>query len=291
MFHKTLSFARDSGNIGGDKIGGTMTQTDLDDAYANGKYIAGADEFPPRWAAKAKDLRDRLAAQGRAKLDLAYGPHPRNRLDILLPDQPPKGLVVIVHGGYWLAFDKSSWSHLATGALARGYAVALPSYVLAPEARLDEITRQIAAAICFSAESIPGPIYLTGHSAGGHLVSRMICGDLDLPAGVTSRLAGVVSISGLHDLRPLLRTSMNDNLKLNAATAKAESAILAAHPLPVPITAWVGGNERPAFIDQSRWLAQAWPTASVVIEPAKHHFDVIDGLESPDSPLMRALLG
>jgi len=268
-----------------------MTDIDWDDAYANGKYIRGADDYPPRWAAKAQALRDALTATGRAELDLAYGPHPRNRLDLLLPDGAPKGLVVIVHGGYWLAFDKSSWSHLARGALDRGYAVALPSYVLAPEAAIAEITRNIAAAIEFAAGRIAGPIYLTGHSAGGHLVTRMLCGDMNWTGCFVERIAGVVSISGLHDLRPIRKTAMNQSFHMDQAQAEAESPRLHRDVLPVPVVAWVGAEERPVFIDQSQWLAQDWPNATAVVEPGKHHFDVIDGLEDKDSPLMTALLG
>ncbi|MDP3525749.1 MAG: alpha/beta hydrolase, partial [Hoeflea sp.] len=85
--------------------------SDYDDAYANGAYIEGAADYPPRWAALAQDFRDGLAASGRARLDLAYGEGARNRLDLFLPEGDPKGLAVFVHGGYWKAFDKSVWSH------------------------------------------------------------------------------------------------------------------------------------------------------------------------------------
>jgi arylformamidase len=74
-----------------------------------------------------------------------------------------------------------------------------------------DIAREIATAISFCAGEIAGPIRLTGHSAGGHLVTRMISGEpLLLPDAVLKRIAGVVSISGVHDLRPLMRTDMND---------------------------------------------------------------------------------
>ncbi len=267
-----------------------MTHQELDDAYANGKYIDGAGEYPPKWAAAAAAFRDRSANRGKIEPDIAYGEHGRERLDLFLPDAAPRGLVVFVHGGYWRAFDKSSWSHLAAGALARGYAVAMPSYVLCPEVRISDITRQIAAAIDLAARRIDGPIRLTGHSAGGHLVTRMLCRDLKQQRFFAERIVNVVSISGLHDLRPLMKTAMNADFGLGAGEANAESPALQRDALPVPVTAWVGSDERPAFIEQARFLAANWPNADVVIEPGRHHFDVIDALADPESALVDRLL-
>ncbi|RMF39250.1 MAG: alpha/beta hydrolase, partial [Alphaproteobacteria bacterium] len=111
---------------------------DWEDALSNGSHIAGAESYPERWAARAAAFRERVPG----RLDIAYGAHPRERLDLFEPEGPPRGLAVFIHGGYWLRFDKSSWSDLAEGALALGWAVALPSYVLAPEARIPDITGQ-----------------------------------------------------------------------------------------------------------------------------------------------------
>ena len=67
--------------------------------------------------------------------------------------------------------------------------------------------------------------------------------------------------------------------------------LTARAPRPaVPVTVWVGEAERPAFRDQALWLSQAWD-APLVVEPGRHHFDVIDGLGQPDSALLRAVLG
>ena len=95
----------------------------------------------------------------------------------------PKGLVVFIHGGYWLRFDKSFWSHLATGAVEFGYAVAMPTYTLCPEIRISGIVGEIGAAIGKAAGLVDGPIFLTGHSAGGHLASRMVAAGSPLAAG------------------------------------------------------------------------------------------------------------
>lgn len=264
---------------------------DWQDAFLNGDYIANGAQYPPRWAEKASAFR----AQQAGELDIPYGPHQRERLDLFVPAGTPRGLIVIVHGGYWLAFDKSSWSHLAAGPLARGWAVAMPSYVLAPEATIPQITAQIGRAIETAATLVAGPIRLAGHSAGGHLVTRMVCENGPLATEVATRVEHVVSISGLHDLRPLRLHSMNDQLGLTTQSATAESAALCA-PLPgVGVTAWVGAAERPEFLRQSALLAERWGRAGVeaalVADSGKHHFDVIDGLEDPDHPLCRTLIG
>ncbi|SIO41977.1 alpha/beta hydrolase fold [Rhodovulum sp. ES.010] len=260
---------------------------DPDNAYANAAHIPGAADYPPRWAAAAAAFR----ATACGETDLPYGDHPRQRFDLFLPDGRPRGLAVFVHGGYWLRFDKSFWSHLAAGPLARGWAVALPSYRLAPEVRIAEITADIAAALPVMARLVPGPIALAGHSAGGHLVARMLCADAGLPDAVAARLARVVPISPVADLRPLIRTQMNDSFRLDGAGARAESPVAHAPRASVPVTVWVGAEERPVFLDQARWLAEAWPGAALHIHEGRHHFDVIEGLTRPDSLLTAAVLG
>jgi hypothetical protein len=136
---------------------------------------------------------------------------------------------------------------------------------------------------------VAGPVALAGHSAGGHLVARMLAPGL-LPEHVAARLSHVMPISMLSDLRPLMQTAMNADFRLDAAEAAAESPLLMPARLPVPVTIWVGGAERPAFLDQTRWLAEAWNVPQV-IAPARHHFDVIDPLTDPASDMLAQLLG
>ena len=261
-----------------------------DIAYTNVDFIPDGASYPDRWAMAAREWRELEAALGRARLNDPYGPGERQRMDIFHPAGRPEGLVVFVHGGYWMRFDRSYWSHLARGATARGWAVAIPSYTLAPEARIAAITQDVMQAVAHAAMRVAGPIRLAGHSAGGHLAARMLCPDVALPPKVLARLARVLPISPVADLRPLLETSMNATLRLDLAEAEAESPALVSTPRDVPVTVWVGADERPAFVDQARWLASAWSGADLVIEPGRHHFDVIGGLADPESPLTAALL-
>jgi arylformamidase len=259
---------------------------DMDRAYQNGAFIPGAEGYVPRWTAAAAAFRDALGA--RVTTGLAYGPGARQRLDLFLPEGAPVGLVVFVHGGYWHLFGREIWSHLAAGPLARGWAVAMPSYTLAPEARISDMTHEIGQAVAHAAALIPGPVVVTGHSAGGHLSARMTCADAPLPADVAARVIRAVPISPLTDLSPLRETKMNATLHLDAAEAAAESPALLARRASCAVTVWVGGQERPAFLWQARLRSEAWDCPWHV-DPGRHHFDVIDALADPDSLLTRTL--
>lgn len=264
------------------------------DAYANSAHIVGSESWPSAWADAASAFRQARQGTGRVLLDCGYGSSERNRLDLFLPDQLPKGLAVFIHGGYWLALDKSYFSHFAQGALCHGYAVAVPSYSLCPEQRIASITRETAAAISAAAELVDGPICITGHSAGGHLAARMACSDTPLSGHVVARLRNIIPISGLHDLRPLMKTEMNATLCLDEAEVTAESPAL-LRPIPdIRVGCWVGSSERPEFLRQSRLLSNIWTglgaSAGYYAEPNKHHFNILDGLLDPNHPLTMALV-
>lgn len=267
---------------------------DLDDAYANGVNIPGGERWPQAWVDPARQARDVLTSAGRAKFDLAYGEGDRNRFDLFMPDGAPRGLVVFVHGGFWMRLDKSYWSHYAAGPLAHGYAVAIPSYTLTPDVRISTITREIGDAIAAAAREVSGPILLIGHSAGGHLVSRMVSETSPLDEALRRRIRHVVSVSGLHDLRPLLRTGMNATLKLDENEARAESPVLLRPMDGARVTCWVGGAERSEFVRQNALLASIWKglgaATATVEEPDRHHFNILEGLTDASHPLTRALV-
>lgn len=261
----------------------------LDDAYDNQGGTPGAEEYPPRWAAEAEAFRKRMGAANRARLGLMYGHGTRQAMDLFAPVGRRAGLLVFVHGGYWRRFGREDFSHVADGPVQAGWSVALPSYDLCPRSRISDITREVASAVAAIAREVPDiPIRLAGHSAGGHLVARMLAPGV-LPEEVAGRIEHVMPISPVSDLRPLLDTSINDDIRLDAEEAAAESPVLQPAPT-VPVTVWVGGNELPAFLDQARWLAEAWGAAHVVDE-GRHHYDVIEGLADPESRMTATLLG
>ena len=268
--------------------------SDWNDAYANAPNIPGGERWPAAWVQPAQAYRDALQGSGRATIDVRYGERARNCFDLFGPEGRPKGLVVFVHGGFWKALDKSFWSHLARGSVEGGYAVAMPSYTLCPTVRISEITREIAAAVERAAAMVEGPLFLAGHSAGGHLVTRMISATSPLPDDVRARISHTVSISGVHDLRPLMKAAMNTDLRIDEAEALVESPALLQPMQNARVTCWVGGAERPEFVRQNALLANIWTglgaKTCMIEEPGRHHFDVIDGLADPCHQLTRTLL-
>jgi arylformamidase len=269
--------------------------TDWDDAFDNVSHVPNALSYFDVWSARAQVFRDGCF---KAELGLAYGELAREKIDLFFPEtktgSKPAGLVIFIHGGYWMRLDRSFFSDLARGSLENGWVVAMPSYTLAPEARISEITLQVARAIEFSAAKISGPICLAGHSAGGHLAARMLCQDSALSAATQVRIQNTLTISGVHDLRNLRKTKLNQILKLSKAEAETESVCLCQPLESAKIRCWVGADERPEFIRQSKLLHQVWGESganiSLEIAAGKHHFNVCDALKDPDSRMTQMLL-
>ncbi|TGR96391.1 alpha/beta hydrolase, partial [Mesorhizobium sp. M2E.F.Ca.ET.209.01.1.1] len=113
------------------------------------------------------------------------------------------------------------------------------------------IVTEVAAAIGNAAAMVDGPLMLSGHSAGGHLASRMVTVTSPLASDVARRIRKVVSISGLQDLRPLMSTALNQTLSIDETEALGESPALLRPMQGAHITCWAGGGERSEFLRQS----------------------------------------
>ncbi len=260
---------------------------DYDDAYAIRKHIPGSETLVEDLTAANEAFFASFA--GRSELGVAYGPGEREAYDLFLPEEEAAGTMIFVHGGYWHMMHRNLFSSYAAGALARGWAVAMPSYDLCPQVRIADITRQIAEAVKSIAAARAGPISISGHSAGGHLAARMLDTAL-IPEDVAPRIHHVVPIAPLTDLRPLIFTEMNDHFGMDAGAARAESPVFMASRHAADVTVWVGGAERPALIEQAHWLSQAWD-CGLMIWPNRNHFDVLDALKDPESLLVGLLTG
>lgn len=264
------------------------------------QYVEGqARPGFPALLAQFQAHSDGAAAQATAELDLPYGPHPRQRFDFFPAPAAAQGVMLYLHAGYWQSRDKSLFRFLAPAFQARGFHVALANYPLCPDVTLDELVKAVApsvAAVAAHARQRGGadlPLVVAGHSAGAHLASVLGLAQGDLPRHDPAKVDGVWAISGIYDLAPLVGTTLNQKLRLDAETAHRLSPLLTPTAAPVPAVWLVGGAETPAFVAQNadmhqRWQGQggsagAW--SACVQAPDADHFTVLQDWAALRGPL------
>jgi arylformamidase len=259
---------------------------DLQAEYDNGAKVPSYPAIAERWMAEAASFR---ASHAQAELGIAYGPTERQALDLFWPDAARQGpVVVFIHGGYWQRSHRHAFSHLAQGLLAHGVAVAMPSYELCPGVTLSALVEQVRDSVAFLHRRLGRRFLVTGHSAGGHLTAMLMATDWaarGVPAGIA---AAGMPISGLFDLEPLIHTTVNTALGLDAAEARRLSPLLMAAP-GGPIHAYVGGEEGVEYTRQSRSIAEAWGGRWESLA-GLHHFSIVEELQNPGSAMVAKAL-
>ena len=197
---------------------------------------------------------------------------------------------MFIHGGYWQRNSREDFSHLAEGIRAHGWAAALPSHTLAPDASLTAIVAEIHAALDWLAENGPahgvagGRIVVSGWSAGGHLTAMALS-----HKAVSAGLA----ISGVYELGPIRDTALNDKLNLTDDEIASLSPLRLA-VVPKPMTIAYGSRELPALVNDSRRLhakrAAAHAPGALLPVPGADHFTILQELHKPDGILTTAAL-
>lgn len=255
-------------------------------------------EHPAILATMANDAaayRSTARARGRAELDVPYGPSPRQILDIFLSDAGGDApLAMFIHGGYWRALQPSAFSQVAAGLNAHGVTVALAGYDLCPQVGIGDIVEQMRQAALALWKRFGRRFVVLGHSAGGHLAATTLATDWTRHGAPADLVPAAMAISGLFDLVPLIETSLNAELRLDAATAKKLSPLLWPAPAGKALDAVVGGAESDEFLRQSKAIHETWGAAGVRTRyeaaPGANHFTVIAPLADPHSAMVKRLL-
>ena len=267
---------------------------DWNDAFDNSSYVVGSKSLESNLLKKATDFRKLVNNDGFSQFEIRYGVKERCTFDIFKAKKHPEIIIIFIHGGYWHQLSKNHWSHLANAAYKNDLGFAIPSYTLAPNATLKEITEEIALFLEFLSNKVPSRFILVGHSAGGHLVTRMNCESSKLRVEVRNRILKTISISGIYDLQPIMHTKLNDILGLDADVAKSESPVFLAPTSKGNLIFWVGAEERPEFLRQVGLIYEKWKNfdinAEINFEVGKNHFSVVDGLQDPNSYLFKRII-
>ena len=275
----------------------SFDQAEIERHYNPRVAVPDFQRFLDRKAALSEDARATLGGA----FDVRYGSGPLETLDVFgVAAGTSKPLQIFVHGGYWRGLDKSFYSYLARPFVAAGAVFVAINYDLCPRVPLDTLVDETLRAIRFCQETArswgadPMRITLSGHSAGAHLAAAALHADgyrRPLPHGA---IKATTLISGIYDLAPVLRVSVNAEIGLDPAMAARNTLIGMPFSTSTPLHICVGGDEPSDWIAQSEaYAAHALACgiqARFETRPGANHFSIVEALTDADDPLMRAML-
>lgn len=276
-----------------------MIDPAMEAQYNNRANVPEHPDLLAEWAEKS--MAWEAAAPAKA-LDLVYGDSDAEMLDLFLAEAADAPVHMYIHGGYWQANTRKSSSFIARPLVAAGAHVAVVDYELCPAVTIDEIGRQIRAALAWlwrEAERFggnPDNVTVSGHSCGGQLVGMAMATDwAGFADGLPPDLVkGGVSVSGVFDLVPLVDTTINEKVGMDLETARRNSPLFLEPATRAPLALYWGADETDAFRRQSEAMADMWGGKGVatVAEaiPGVNHFTVLTGMDDPAHPATRAIL-
>lgn len=216
----------------------------------------------------------------------------KHKLDLYLP----KGrtgfpVLVFLHGGAWRSGDRAIYYALGNRFAKDGIGVVVPSYRLMPGAPHPAQIEDAVAAVEWTVKQIAEhggdgkSIWLSGHSAGGHLAAWV-----GLEKRFRSAIRGVIAMSGVYDVTPLpaFRGGDVDGSPMKKVAAGAP-----------PFTITYCQNDYPTLAAEARRFDAALKKAGVrselVYVAGKNHITEIADVWREDDPtagaVLRAVLG
>ncbi|MDN2501074.1 alpha/beta hydrolase [Nocardia nova] len=228
--------------------------------------------------------------------DVRYGPEPAETLSFFPPARRPAPVHVFVHGGHWQESSKEDSCFAAPAFLRAGAGFVALGYGLAPRRTLGDMVRSVRRGIRWIADHAgdlgirPDGVYLSGSSAGAHLVAAAVASDgVDL-----APIAGITLLSGVYDLEPVRHSYVNDLVGMTPADVRAYSPIRHL-PLRAPriLVARAAaetseyGRQQAEFVRAVRRGGQQCDNR---VFADRNHFDLPLDLADPATPLGREVL-
>ncbi len=133
----------------------------------------------------------------------AYGPLPRQQLDIYTPTAPaatPREVIVFFYGGRWSSGERSDYRFVGSRLAQMGFTVVIPDYRLYPQVKFPAFVEDGAGAVNWVAANMqPAHIYVAGHSAGAHIGSLLAT---DRRYGVQDKITAFAGLAGPYHFTP-----------------------------------------------------------------------------------------
>ena len=253
----------------------------------------------PQLARKRSDESREVRATHKSWLNVSYGRSPREVLDIYPAGQPASPVLVYIHGGYWRSGSKDDNCNFVPAFTQHGASVALLEYDLCPNVTVTDIVRQTRAAIAWAYRNIlryngdPSKLYVSGHSAGGHLTAMALAHDWEKEGLPGNIIKGAVASSGVYDLDMVTHVSANEQIRMTPEIARENNPFLHPTLAVCPLLVTVGGAEPEGWKQMSKDYFQFCRDHGAVCEylevPGANHYTMSDHLADATSPLTQAI--
>lgn len=225
---------------------------------------------------------------------IQYGSTEAEQLDLYTPNRKDAPVHIHVHGGAWrMGNGSGTKAYNARKFIELGAMYIAPDYELVTDAKgsLYPMVDQLRNAVVWTYQNAarfggnPDSIYLSGHSAGGHLGGVLITTDwteYGLPADV---IKGAFLSSGMYDLYPVSLSSRNEYVGFTDKMVEDLSPINHITKVRTPVILAYGTQESPEFQRQSKTFAEALEKQSKEVElyvlEGYNHFEIIIALGNP----------
>ena len=207
----------------------------------------------------------------------SYGGHPSQFAELTMPAGEPRGVAVLVHGGFWKPeYGIEYATPLVPSLVAAGWATWAIEYRRGTGA--DDTLADVRAAIAACPVDATPRVGI-GHSAGGHLVAWAAGQDVGLTHVVSQ--AGVLDLVAAHEAG-LGGGAVEAFLGHAPGAADADVDPIRQVPLAVPLWCVHGRDDAIVPISQSQAYvaaARAAGATAQLVDVAGDHFAVVD----PDS--------
>lgn len=207
--------------------------------------------------------------------DVAFGAHPRHRLDVYRPAKSRGTLPVIVffYGGSWQTGERGAYAFVAARLARRGFVVAVPDYRLFPEVVFPGFLEDAALAVAWMfghAKEFggnPTELFLIGHSAGAYnaVMLALAPGYLRAAGLDAARLSGVIGLAGPYDFLPLGSGALRRIFAHGNDVAQTQPINLARGDAP-PLFLLTGGADTSVLPRNSTALAARMRAIGGVVE-------------------------
>lgn len=205
----------------------------------------------------------------------------------------PAPVLLFIHGGSWKSGSKELYYYLGKRLARKGVVAVIIDYPLSPAAQYNEMAQSAAHAVQWAQQNIadyggdPNRIFVSGHSAGGHLAALITVRDGYFDTlGMTNPIRGVVLIdaAGLDMYGYLAERSPEERkyqttFSKDPATWKAASPLYHLHPNLPPFLIYRGGKTYPSIIKSNDKFAEALQayesSLDYRIQPKKKHIPMI----------------